>query len=84
MERVSRRERLRRDLLAGRIPTEATISDVQSLFEEAGWVLDRIAGSHYQFTKENQRTAPVPVHNQRVGFLSLRTLAKVLREASND
>lgn len=81
---MSRRERLRRDLLAGRIPTEAAIGDVQALFEEAGWSLSRIAGSHYQFTKTDKRTEPVSVHHGVVRIGTLRKLALLLREVEED
>ena len=79
---MSRRDRLRRDLLSGQIPIQARISDVQALYEEAGWELDRIAGSHYQFTKPGKRTEVVAVHGEKVRFEALRKLAKALQEES--
>jgi predicted RNA binding protein YcfA (HicA-like mRNA interferase family) len=71
-------------LLAGRIPTEAAIGDVQALFEEAGWTLSRITGSHHQFTKTDKRTEPVSVHHGMVRIGTLRKLAVLLREAEDE
>jgi predicted RNA binding protein YcfA (HicA-like mRNA interferase family) len=79
---MSRRDRLRRDLLAGQIPIQARISDVQALYEDAGWMLDRISGSHFQFTKPGKRTEVVAVHKEQVRVEPLRNLAKALREAT--
>jgi predicted RNA binding protein YcfA (HicA-like mRNA interferase family) len=72
-------ERLRQDLLRGRIPTEAKFEDVKALYEEAGWELDRTAGSHHQFTKAGERTEPVVEHDGKVERPALRKLAKALK-----
>jgi predicted RNA binding protein YcfA (HicA-like mRNA interferase family) len=81
---MSRRDRLRRDLQDGRIPTQARISDVQALYEEAGWVLDRITGSHYQFVKRGRRTEVVKVHNDKVEIEVLKKLAKAMTEPEGE
>ncbi len=81
---MGNRKKLKRDLLAGRIPTEALIADVQSLYEDAGWRLDRITGSHHQFTKEDHRTEAVSVHGGTVGKAALKKLAIWLAEAEGE
>jgi predicted RNA binding protein YcfA (HicA-like mRNA interferase family) len=35
------------------------------LLKKNGWVLDRIAGSHYIMIKEGKRAVPVPVHGNK-------------------
>lgn len=77
---MGKRERLKRDLLRGQFPVEADIEDVQALYEEAGWFLDRITGSHEQFTKLGERTEPIAVHGKKVGRAALRKLARALTE----
>ncbi len=81
---MGNRKKLKRDLLAGRIPTEALIADVQSLYEDAGWRLDRITGSHHQFTKDNHRTEVVAAHGGTVKQAALRTLANWLNEVAGE
>ena len=77
---MSSRDRLRQKLLNGDVPKEARIGDVRALFEEAGWELDRIDGSHYQFTKPGKRTEVVAVHAEKVKIEPLKRLAKALKE----
>jgi predicted RNA binding protein YcfA (HicA-like mRNA interferase family) len=39
--------------------------DLVRLFEENGWTLDRIRGSHHVMVKVGRRSIPVPVHGKR-------------------
>lgn len=78
---MSRRDRLSRYLLNGQFPTDARISDVRALDEEAGWTHDRIHGSHYQVVRPNQRTEVVAVHSEMVRVDVLKKRAKAMTEA---
>jgi predicted RNA binding protein YcfA (HicA-like mRNA interferase family) len=57
---MSKRDKLRARLKNN--PTGATFSDIRTLLEQEGFLLDRITGSHHIFTKD-QTTFVVPVHN---------------------
>jgi len=39
--------------------------ELMRILREAGWVLDRIEGSHHIFVKEGKRSVPVPFHKGR-------------------
>ena len=53
---------------------------MRALFEEVGWQLDRITGSHYQFVKPGKRTEVVAVHDEKVRIDVLKKLARALLE----
>ena len=53
-----------------------TGKQVARLLSEAGWILDRIHGSHHIFIKDG-RICPVPVHGKH--DLSPGTLANIRR-----
>ncbi len=53
-----------------------TGKQVAKRLRDAGWVLDRIHGSHYIFVKDG-RICPVPIHSN--SDLSPGTLASVRR-----
>ncbi|MBF0165701.1 MAG: type II toxin-antitoxin system HicA family toxin [Magnetococcales bacterium] len=38
--------------------------DVMARLKAAGWVLDRVAGSHHVWTKDG-KAVPIPVHGKR-------------------
>jgi predicted RNA binding protein YcfA (HicA-like mRNA interferase family) len=78
---MSKREQLRNALLNGQIPTNARFTDAKALFEEAGWTLDQIVGSHHMFVKAGKRTEVVAVHDGKVRTETLRSLSKALKEA---
>ncbi len=57
-----------RDKLIDRIrrrPVEADFSDVQSLLEHFGWVLDRETGSHVIFVKQGAFPINIPKKHGR-------------------
>lgn len=81
---MGNRKKLKRALLSGKIPIEASMDDVQALYEEAGWELDRITGSHHQFTKLNRRTEVVAAHGGTIQQAVLRKLAAALKEAEGE
>ena len=39
---------------------------VKKMFEDRGWLLARVRGSHHIFSKTGKGSYPVPVHNNRV------------------
>ena len=78
---MSSRDRLRRALLKGQIPTEAKYEDVKALLEEAGWRMARSSGSHFMFVKADRRTEPVTVHGGKVKIETLKMLAVELKNA---
>jgi len=53
-----------------------TAREIAKKFEEHGWVLDRIKGSHYVYAKEGRRSIPIPFHggNGDLGNLGKRIL----------
>jgi predicted RNA binding protein YcfA (HicA-like mRNA interferase family) len=53
-----------------------TGKQVASRLRDAGWVLDRIRGSHHIFVKDG-RICPVPIHGN--ADLPLGTLASIRR-----
>jgi len=81
---MGRRDRLKRDLLAGRIPTDAPIGDVEALYREAGWSRRDTEGSHYHFVKEHHVTITVTVHGGKANKSALKDLARALREAEGE
>ena len=70
------------DRLVARIlarPPEAEFRDVRRLLEAYGWDLDRVRGSHAQFTKPGERTLSVPmVRGRRVKRVYLSLIIKRL------
>lgn len=42
-----------------------TGKELVKLLKKSGWVLDRVAGSHYIMIKEGRRSVPVPVHGKK-------------------
>lgn len=56
-----------------------TFREVKKILCADGWVLVRVAGSHYQFRKEGVRyTATVPNHSSRdLSKLVLKNLRKI-------
>jgi predicted RNA binding protein YcfA (HicA-like mRNA interferase family) len=53
-----------------------TAKEIAKIFEEHGWVLDRIKGSHHTYVKEGCRPIPIPFHggNSDLGILGKRIL----------
>jgi predicted RNA binding protein YcfA (HicA-like mRNA interferase family) len=48
-------------------------------FENHGWKLDRVRGSHHIMVKPGRRAIPIPVHGNRE--LPAGTLSAILRQA---
>ena len=42
-----------------------TGKELIKLLKKNGWILDRIAGSHYIMIKDKLRSIPVPVHGKK-------------------
>lgn len=77
---MSKREKLR-DRLKNN-PKNATFSDIQILLEQAGFVLDRITGSHHIFTKSGV-TFVIPVHNNKVKTIYVKRVMELIEQTDN-
>jgi predicted RNA binding protein YcfA (HicA-like mRNA interferase family) len=52
---------------------------IKKILEEAGWMCDRIKGSHHVMIKDGHRSIPVPVHGSK--DLPLPTAKAILKQA---
>ncbi len=77
---MSKREKLR-DRLKNN-PKNATFSDIQTLLEQEGFVLDRITGSHHIFTK-NGVTFVIPVHHNKVKTIYVKRVIELIEPTDN-
>jgi predicted RNA binding protein YcfA (HicA-like mRNA interferase family) len=75
---MSKREKLRERLKNN--PTDATFSDIRKLLEQEGFVLDRIAGSHHIFVRD-EIILPIPVHNNKVKTVYTKRLIEIIEPA---
>jgi predicted RNA binding protein YcfA (HicA-like mRNA interferase family) len=63
------------------VPSEVRFAIVRQKLERAGWVLQRISGSHHVFIKPGQRPVIVPVHHNKVKPVYVQKVDKICREA---
>lgn len=77
---MSKREKLRERLKNN--PKDATFSDIRTLLEQEGFILDRITGSHHVFTK-NEVTFVVPVHNNKVKTIYVKRVIELIEQTDN-
>lgn len=78
---MTKKEKLR-DRLKNN-PKDATFSDIRKLLEQEGFTLDRVAGSHYVFEKDDI-TFVIPVHNNRVKTVYVRRAIELIEQAVNE
>uniref|UniRef100_B8HW06 YcfA family protein n=1 Tax=Cyanothece sp. (strain PCC 7425 / ATCC 29141) TaxID=395961 RepID=B8HW06_CYAP4 len=74
---MSKREKLRERLKNN--PNNVTFSDIQKLLEQEEFVLDRVRGSHYIFTK-NEMIFVVPVHNNKVKSIYVKRVIELIEQ----
>jgi predicted RNA binding protein YcfA (HicA-like mRNA interferase family) len=77
---MSKREKLRERLKNN--PKNATFADIRTLLEQAGFALDRIAGSHHIFTKD-EITFVIPVHNNKVKTIYVKRVIELIEQTDN-
>lgn len=77
---MSRREKLRERLKNN--PKNAKFSDIRTLLEQEGFLLDRITGSHHIFTK-NAVTFVIPVHNNKVKIIYVKRVIELIEQTNN-
>jgi predicted RNA binding protein YcfA (HicA-like mRNA interferase family) len=77
---LSKREKLRERLKNN--PNNATFSEIRKLLKQEGFVLDRIAGSHHIFTKDDV-TFVVPVHNNKVKTIYVRRVIELIEQTDD-
>ncbi len=66
------------------MPSDTRFAIVQRLFENAGWSLRHVRGSHHVFAKPGHRPYPVPVHKGQVKHAYVREIKKLLEQDGND
>jgi predicted RNA binding protein YcfA (HicA-like mRNA interferase family) len=66
--------------MSGPIPSSLPLDDFIAIYESLGYVLARIEGSHYIFTKLGERNRIVTVHNKRPDPGAVHELVKLLRK----
>jgi predicted RNA binding protein YcfA (HicA-like mRNA interferase family) len=62
------------------VPSEVRFAIVRQKLERAGWVLQRVSGSHHVFTKPGHRPVIVPVHHNKVKPVYVQKVDKICRE----
>ena len=60
------------------VASDVRFAKIQKLLESHGWILQRIRGSHYIFSKAGQGSFPVPVHQNRVKAVYVRKIEKII------
>jgi predicted RNA binding protein YcfA (HicA-like mRNA interferase family) len=60
------------------MPSDVSFSEVRRLVESHGWRLVRIRGSHHVFRMPDGRIYVVPVHRNKVKFVYVREIKKIL------
>ncbi|HEY3876746.1 MAG TPA: type II toxin-antitoxin system HicA family toxin [Candidatus Kapabacteria bacterium] len=61
-------------------PHNATFSDIRTMLEEEGFLLDRIAGSHHVFRKGSTIFA-IPVHHNRVKSVYVKRAIAIIEDS---
>ena len=65
------------------MPSEVRFAVVKKDVERAGWVLDRVRGSHHTFRKPDGTSYTIPVHHGKVLPYYVREITKQIREAQS-
>lgn len=60
-------------------PNNVTFAQGRKLLENSGFVLDRIAGSHHVFRRDDI-IIPVPVHKNRVKLVYVKRVIELVEE----
>ena len=75
---MGRLDRLRRRLLT--LPAEMDFREVDAVLKGDGYRLDRVDGSHHQYTKPAGETRTVSSHKSTVQRYQLRQIADKIRQ----
>lgn len=60
------------------MPGEKRFAEVKKMLERAGYVLDRISGSHHIFVKPGEPHVNIPVHAGKVKPFYVRQIEKII------
>ncbi len=62
-------------------PLNATFADVRKLLQQEGFLLERIAGSHHIF-KRDEITFVIPVHKNQVKSVYIKRVIELLEKSN--
>ena len=59
-------------------PKETSFGEIHTILNDFGFKLSRIRGSHFIYTKSNEESESIPVHNKKVKTCHVKRLVKKL------
>ena len=62
------------------MPSDVRFSEIRRRVEAHGWILVRIRGSHHIFQLPDGRSYVVPVHRNKVKYVYVREIERLLEE----